>query len=331
MQTTELLSQHEIDALLDVFNASDQERGTDILFEVGMSKVGNGLELYFESLGLPFESLKVRKSTVREKSSYTYIPQYSYLEKIAIDNALALRILAIEFGAKTDNSALDRELTLLEKELLDDMCGEIAYLVEKELGNYLEKEAHSEPAADHSVLVVCGDEERAIRFSFAQRSVEPEKAALSEREDPAESSEKAKTKIAAVVGTIAADRLEVGRTYMLQPFSRNRTVLLLDEDLPFMATRHSQNGTTLAYTLQEAVTDKNMLCGHYVTIADTTIDDASLLELDRGSQLELTLYDEVQIHKDAKMVATAQLARSEGKPVVKVVDLVTKEIVNVEQ
>ncbi len=331
MQTKELLSQHEIDALLDVFNASDEERGTDILFEVGMSKVANGLELFFESLALPFESLKVRKSTVREESSYTYFPQYPYLDKIAIDNVLALRILAMEYGAKADNSALDRELTLLEKELLEDQCGEIAYLVEKELGNYLEKDAHSEPTADHSVLVVCGDEERAIRFSFAQGPAEPEKVVLSERQASVESNEEAKTKVVAVIGTVAADRLEVGSTYALQPFSRNRTVLLLDEKLPFMATRHSQKGATLAYILQEAVPDKNMLCGHYVTIADTTIDDASLLELDRGSQLELELYGNVQIHKDAKMVAKAQLTRSEGQPVVKVVGLDTKEITNVEQ
>lgn len=320
MQTKELLSQNEIDSLLDIFSSSDEEKSRDILFEMGIAKVAKGIENYLERLGLPFDDVSVSKSISEHKNSYNYNPDYLYLENLSIDNTLALSILAARFGANNREFSLDRELTSLEKQLLEDLCREIAYIVEKELDSYLAKDDGVEKIADYSLLVSQENVQSAMQLSFTTEPVVPTAPVMLIEEEAVERSDVDGTKVEAVVGTIATKILEQGAMYKLHAFAKNRAVLLLDETLPFMAERLQESDEKLLFALQEALTDKTVLAGYYLSVAGTTMDDEALLALEYGTVLALRPYDDVQIHKDGKMVAKAKAFFSNGEIAVKVLE-----------
>ncbi len=321
MQTKELLSQNEIDSLLDIFSSPDEEKSRDILFEMGMAKVAKGIENHLERLGLPFDDVRALKSTSEHTNSYNYKPpDYPYLENLSIDNTFALSILAARFGANNREFSLDRELTSLEKQLLEDLCREIAYIVEKELDSYLAKDDGVEKIADYSLLVSQENVQSAMQLSFTTAPLVPTAPVVLQEQEPVETSDVDGTKVEAVVGMITVDVLELGAVYKLHAFGKNRAVLLLDETLPFMAKRLQESDSTLLFALQEAVTDKTMLAGYYLSVAAATIDDEALLALAHGTVLDLKPYDDVQIHKDGKMVAKAKAFFSNGEIAVKVLE-----------
>ena len=320
MQTKELLSQNEIDSLLDIFSSSDENKSSNILFEVRMAKVAKGIENHLENLGLQFDDVSVSKSISEHKNSYNYNPDYLYLENLSIDNTLALSILAARFGANNREFSLDRELTSLEKQLLEDLCREIAYIVEKELDSYLAKDDGVEKIADYSLLVSQENVQSAMQLSFTTEPVVPTAPVMLIEEEAVERSDVDGTKVEAVVGTIATKILEQGAMYKLHAFAKNRAVLLLDETLPFMAERLQESDEKLLFALQEALTDKTVLAGYYLSVAGTTMDDEALLALEYGTVLALRPYDDVQIHKDGKMVAKAKAFFSNGEIAVKVLE-----------
>ena len=318
MQTKDLLSQSEIDSLLDIFASTGEDKSTDILFEVRMAKAAKGIENYLENLGLQFDTVRVSKNMSAEQNSHNYNPEYMYLENLSIDNSLALSILAARFGSQDKNFSLDRELTSLEKQLLEDVCKEMAYIVEKELDSYLVKADSSEKMADQRILVSQENIQSVISFSFTKEPVVTDTSVEIEDETATETDDVAGTKVEAVLGTIATDTLEKGIFYEMQAFSNNRAILLLDKTLPFMAKRLEAGDERLSFVLQEAVNDKRVLDGYYLCVAGTTIDDEALLSLEHGTVLELNTYHDVQIHKDARMVAKAKVLVTDGEITVKV-------------
>ena len=318
MQTKDLLSQSEIDSLLDIFASTGEDKSTDILFEVRMAKAAKGIENYLENLGLQFDTVRVSKNMSAEQNSHNYNPEYMYLENLSIDNSLALSILAARFGSQDKNFSLDRELTSLEKQLLEDVCKEMAYIVEKELDSYLVKADSSEKMADQRILVSQKNIQSVISFSFTKEPVVTNTSMVIEDETAIETDDVAGTKVEAVLGTIATDTLEKGIFYEMQAFSNNRAILLLDKTLPFMAKRLEAGDERLSFVLQEAVNDKRVLDGYYLCVAGTTIDDEALLSLEHGTVLELNTYNDVQIHKDARMVAKAKVLVTDGEITVKV-------------
>ena len=320
MQTKDLLSQSEIDSLLDIFASTGEDKSTDILFEVRMAKAAKGIENYLENLGLQFDTVRVSKNMSAEQNSHNYNPEYMYLENLSIDNSLALSILAARFGSQDKNFSLDRELTSLEKQLLEDVCKEMAYIVEKELDSYLVKADSSEKMADQRILVSQENIQSVISFSFTKEPVVTDTSVVIEDETATETDDVAGTKVEAVLGTIATDTLEKGIFYEMQAFSNNRAILLLDKTLPFMAKRLEAGDERLSFVLQEAVNDKRVLDGYYLCVAGTTIDDEALLSLEHGSVLELNTYHDVQIHKDARMVAKAKVFVLDGSVAVKVIE-----------
>ena len=318
MQTKDLLSQSEIDSLLDIFASPGEDKNRDILFEVRMAKAAKGIENYLENLGLQFDTVRTSKERSVQKNSYAYNPEYIYLENLAIDNCLALSILAARFGSQDKNFSLDRELTSLEKQLLEDVCKEMAYIVEKELDSYLVKADSSEKMADQRILVSQENIQSVISFSFTKEPVVTNTSVVIEDETVIETDDVAGTRVEAVLGTIATDTLEKGIFYEMQAFINNRAILLLDKTLPFMAKRLEEGDERLSFVLQEAVNDKRVLDDYYLCVAGTVIDDEALLSLEHGTVLELNTYNDVQIHKDGRMVMKAKVFVLDGNVAVKV-------------
>lgn len=316
--TKDLLSQNEIDSLLEIFSSPHDDKNSDILFGVRMAKVAKGIESYLENLGLVCDDVKVSKHTPACERCYSYALYDRYLDNLSIDNTLALRIIAARFGSKNRDASLERVLTSLEQELIQDVCKEIVYILEKELDSYMPNEGGSENIMDQGLLVLQGDVQHMISFTFTKEPVAENLPAQLEKEEVSEGSDATGTKVEAVLGTIATKVLKPGLIYKINTFAKNRAVLLLDESLPFMANRLQESDGKLLLLLQEAVTDKRLLAGFYLNIAGTTIDDETLMRLERGTFLELHMYDDVQIHKDGKMVAKAKILVSSGEIAVKI-------------
>ncbi|MGB5964414.1 MAG: hypothetical protein WBG65_02660 [Sulfurimonadaceae bacterium] len=334
MQTKELLSQKEIDALLDVFNSSDEEKSTDILFEIRMAKIAKGIENHLDSLGLQFDNVRVVKSTSVHKNSYNYIPEYPYLQNLSMDNSLALTILATRFGSKEKSFSLDRPLTSLENRLLKKLCKEIEYMVEKELDDYFLKDNMLEEIADHSVVITQENSQSMMQFSFTTQTIVSSTHRMLQEKETVETDDVEGTKIEAVIGTITTKTLEQGATYKMLSFPKNSALLSMDASMIFMAKTLQKSDDKLLFELQNAVydsefssshalgcwplIDKTMLAGYCLSVARTIIDDGALLTLDYGTVLALKPYDDVQIHKDGKMVAKAKLFFSDSEIAVKV-------------
>lgn len=309
--TKDLLSQNEIDSLLEIFSSPAEEGDSDILFEVRMAKVLKGVENYFENLGVVFDEISVSKSLPERTHDYNYVSDYLYLDKLSIDNRLALTVLAARFGAINRDVAIDRALTSLEERLLIDVSREIIYILEKEIDSYLRNNGGTETIADYSIDVLQDGITQKIGFSFMREST---------IENTIASSAASGTKVEAILGTIATKVLKKGQIYRVHTFDKERALLLIDSTLSFMANRLEESDETLLFLLQEAVTEKRALSGHYLCVAGTLIDDEVLLGLERGTFLELRVYDDVEIHKDGKIVAKAKVLVKYGEITVKVIE-----------
>ena len=309
--TKDLLSQNEIDSLLEIFSSPTEDTNSDILFEVRMAKVLKGIENYFENLGLVFDDVKASKSISEREHDYNYTPEYLYLENVSIDSRLALTLLAARFGSVNRDEPVDRALTSLEEQLLIDVSKEIIYVLEKELDSYFTQGSDTENIVDQSIVVLQDGTEQKISFSFMRES---------KAESASSNSTVNGTKIEAVLGTISTKVLKKGQIYRVHAFAKERVLLLIDGTLPFMANRLEESDETLLFLLQEAVTDKRVFNGYYLCIAGTVIDDEVLLGLERGTFLELRVYDDVEIHKDGKMVAKAKVLLKSGEIAVKVIE-----------
>ncbi len=318
--TKDLLSQNEIDALLEIFSSPTEETSSDILFEVRMVKVAKAIENYLENLGLVLDDVKVSKNRVADHNSYRCNPDYPYLDALSIDNRLALTVLAARFGSKNSDILLDRELTSLEKELFDDVSKEIVYILEKELDSYLVKESEIENLLEQSLLVTLKNRQFMINFSFVDAPAKEIPPADLKKQETQAQGDVTGTKIEALLGTIATKVLTPGMIYKVHAFSKERAVLLIDKSLPFMANRLQESDKKLLLLLQEAVSDKRILAGYYLCIAESRIDDETLLGLERGTFLELHMCDDVEIHKDGKMVAKAKVLVTSGEIAVKVME-----------
>ena len=276
-----------------------------------MTKVLKGVTNYLENLGIVFDDITVSKSPVASTNVYNYSPDYLYLDQLSIDNTLALTILATQFGATNKKFSLERTLTSLEEQLLSDMSKEIVYILEKEVDSYFQGSSGAETVEDYSLVILQGENRQMISFAFMRES---------KIDTARESGATSGTKVEAILGTIATKIVKPNQIYKVHSFNKERALLLIDSSLPFMANRLEESDTSMLFLLQEAVTDTRMLNGYYVCGAGTAIDDEVLLGLERGTFLELSVYDEAEIHKDGKLVAKAKVLRKGDEIAVKVIE-----------
>lgn len=316
--TKELLSQNEIEALLDLFNTSENKEKTDILFEVGMSKVAKAICSYLDGLGLTTDKVRAVQSKTDVQDCFSYMPDYPYLERLSIDNFLALAIIRARFGGAANSETPDRPLTSLENRLMQALCREIEYIVEKELDHYLCKAATDKKIADSSVVITYENRQSALQFSFTVQSapvaqiqtVVPKKEAVPVNTDG--------TKVDASIGRLITDALEAGREYKVAAFRNNEVHLLLDTSMVLMAESVEKSREKFLVKVKKSVTEKAVTGGYELIVAGTVMDDETFLSLEYGSLLTLTLFDDVKVYKDGKIVAKAKVFSRGGEITVKV-------------
>ncbi len=316
--TKELLSQNEIDALLELFNRSENKQNTDILFEVGMAKVAKAIGSYLDGLGLTTDKVRAVQSKSEVNDRFSYKPDYAYLERLAIDNALALAIIGARFGSRVNSATPERPLTSLERRLMQALCREIEYIVEKELDPYLRKAVTDKKIADSSVVITYANRQSTLQFSFTVRSTPVAQTRNLAQKKEAVSADTDGTKVEASVGRLMTDTLEKGKHYKVAAFDKNNIHLLLDSSMVLMAGTVEKSNEKLSVRVKKSVTEKTVNGGYELVVAGTVMDDETFLSLEYGSLLALTLYDDVQVHKDGKIVAKAKVCASGGEITVKV-------------
>lgn len=313
----ELLSQNEIDALLDLFNTSEKKQNTDILFEVGMAKVAKAVGSYFDGLGLTADKVKAVQSGVEMHECFVYTPHYPYLERLSIDNALALDVIGARFGAAA-NSETPRALTSLENRLMQALCREIEYIVEKELDPYLRKDTSGKKIADHSVLITYANRQSILQFSFTVPSAPVTQTQTVTAEKEAISADTEGTKVNASIGRLMTDTLEKGKEYKVVRFRDNDVHLLLDTSMVLLAGRVEKSREKLLVNVKKSLAEREGAGGFELVVAGTVMDDETFMSLAYGSLLTLPLFNDVQVYKDGKIVAKAKVFPHGGKITVKV-------------
>ncbi len=316
--TKELLSQNEIDALLDLFNTSDKKENTDILFEMGMAKVAKAIGSYLDGLGFTIDKARAIQSGGEVHDRFEYKPDYPYLERLSIDNTLALSILGVRFGSKVNSVAADRPLTSLEKRLMKALCREIEYIVEKELDHYLRKDTNGRKIADHSVVITHANRQSTLQFSFTVQSapvVQTEAVVQKQEAIPAAING---TKIEASIGQLLTETLEVDKHYKIAALRNNKVHLLLDTSMALMAEVVETSSQKFLVKVNKSVAGTRISAAYDLVVAGTVMDDQTFLSLEYGTLLSLTLYDEIQVHKKGKIVAKAKVFSVKGELIVKV-------------
>jgi len=312
VDTSSLLSSTEIDALLSIFNTNETREVGDIRFEASMQKVATQCEHYLNLLGMENVTAVVEPLQNESESLYIYRPKGHLLSNIAISRPLLLAIVGLKCGAGEVDLSLDRSLTTLESELIIDVCEEITYIVEKELEGYLQQNLSEISEHPQRIILQFASESFPVELSFQK--------ALSQVQEPKESAviPEDETIVEAILGTLDAVTMDSGNIYKVIPFEQRRSLLLLDRSATFYAKQSVQKSKT-SYTL-EASAPVTLLQGrYYICVAKVMIQDALLLKLDYGTTLTLSLNKQVEVHKDGKIVAKANITMLDGVMFIKVI------------
>ena len=305
MQTSkELLSQNEIKALLDVLSTSSKENDPSTLsFEWRMAKVTNSVKSYLDGFALPVDEVIVSKEKTLVADAYVYQTDYPYLESLRLENSLALAIIASRFGAEREQS-FARELSSLEKYLLEDVCKEIVYIVEKEL----------------DVWFIDADEVLSYReLSFYKNSVLGRLGFEFRNEIVQDEVYANKTVVEAIVGSLNVETIKTGVRYKVKGFMHKSIILMFDKTLCYKALKSSRDSASLSYVLQDALTVTTPFPSFYLVVGSSVLEDDAYLSLSKGSVLKLSRFVEAEIHKDGKLIAKAKLQLTNSEMIVEII------------
>ena len=306
MQTSkELLSQNEIKALLDVLSSPLQESpSTNLSFEWRMAKVANSVKSYLDGFSLTFDEVKVSKEVTQIADYYIYETSCPYLESLRFDNALALQIIATRFGS-AHFTLTKRPLSTLEKSVLEDVCKEIVYIVEKELDALLA--SSDETLSSHEINFYRDGTVLKLGFDFSDKAVD--KAELEED----------RTVVEAIVGHIDTTVAEKGEHYKVIGFENSSAVLMFDKKLSFNVLKSSRNSQSFSYVLQDALESTIPLASYYVVIGRSILENEVYMSLSKGSTLKLTRLMDAELHKDGRIVSKAKLKISNSEMAIEVI------------
>ena len=302
-----LLSQNEVEALLSIFNDREEEN-PDVLFELTMAKVARNIGNYLERLGLSFDAVQVVKKDENSPLCYSYDVGHKQLKRLFLQNTLVNAIIARQCGAKKQDLTLQRELSDLEEVLLQEVSEQIVYMVEKELEGYFERHEVSASLDDYRIALLKDETMQLLYFSFQQEKKDPEKAEVPQRREG--------TKVEILMGELLVEALDEGRFYELQNYIPKR--LLLDGALLFETQRLASEGEIFSYVLGEAAQECDNKARYYVVIARGYLEDEKLLKLKRGSLVSVQPLEQIEICKDGKIRAVAELYSKENRIAVKV-------------
>ncbi len=304
--TKELLSQNEIEALLEIFTTHEPVKEGEVLLEVGMTKVALGLQHYLESIGIYCDEVSVVPGEVDYAHEDAYVGSYQPLSALYIEPPLALDIIGARLGQKERCYEASRTLSALEQRLLVPVYDEIVYNVEKELDDYFSKNSVQE-SLFYILKVVYDGVESVVVLDFSLRQEVATVTTLLPN----------KTQMVVSVGTLQTLNLEENHSYTLDDFGANRALLLLDNSAGFLVER-IEEADTLSLELLGPLSDHRLFERYHLVIACGHMSDETLMALRYGAVLKVAPFVEAKIYKEGKAVADASVYRSDQRVMIKV-------------
>jgi len=307
INTKSLLSQNEVEALLEVFN-EHHDKPHDVVFELAMAKVAKNIGHYLETLGLTFSAIKVVKQDTREHAVFSYAAKGKYLDSLFLQNTLANAIVAKLSGAKGCEFDLQRALSSLETALMEEIVTKIVYMVEKELDSYFSNHVVTEVLDTYRIVLMCGELQGLLYFSF----VSNDSRSMPQRVKTVAVG----TKVEIVLGELLTDIVLHETLYPFKSYQPKH--LILDGRYSFQTQNVGNNGDMFTYTIGEASEQRLDAGRYYLVSARGYLDDEMLLNLKKGSLVDLHSLEELELHKDGKIAAVAELYAQQDRLMVKI-------------
>lgn len=314
MRTEELLSQDEINALLDIVDkpaekAPDPLKGTpeDMLFE----GVARGVRDYFHTAGLAIEHIDILHQSPLIGYSCKHFEDKRYRLEICVENTLSHALIGVVFGGSDVGDA--RALTSLEEKLLAPLWSALQEILLRHCGLYSESlPGRRAEKAERFLKFSFNGCNGVVKCSVLAASLpqkQPQKA-----EQPAEQTKNVAkwVKVEAVIGTIRTEKLVKGREYRLEDYTFNEALLLVESHQVFRTAVLDNSQSLLTLLLDKPFSAPARPEGYSISIAGKTVEAKTLLAIKQGHSLQLDLYPRAKVYQSGKIVSQAKVFVKEG-------------------
>ena len=304
MQTKELLSQDEIRALLEIPPAGkpeNQKPEQSSMPDAVLANAAEELLRYLQRSGLKAGSFGVTQKggigTHRRKS----FGNRGFVAHLCIENRLANAFIETVLGGSCSRFEDDRAPGVPDETLLALFFRETQKLLQPHL-----QKIHGS-----------GSGRQVYLLEFYLGNTKSVMKLVLEGVAPAEAKKQVKTdwqkvKVEAVLGVVHADILKRGQSYKLEGYTFERIVLLMDNALAFRGKIVKTTNDEMRLLLEEPIAQSSNPKGYLLCAAGSFLDDDVLLALEYGHCLNLKLYGNLQIHKEGRFVAKAELFIKNG-------------------
>ncbi|MBU1643136.1 hypothetical protein KKE54_07215 [bacterium] len=304
MQTKELLSQDEIRALLDISPSAIPAASSAP--DDAFSNAPEELLRYLQRSGLKAGSCSVvqkgRIGTHRCKS----FKSQGYVAQLCIENRLTNAFIESILGGNSSRFEDDRVPGSLDEALLALLFSE----TQKLLQPYLQKVHISDGRQAYFLEFFLGNTKSVMKLVL--ENLDRKELRRPEEGRQHNRSVLHKIKVEAVLGVVHADILKRGQSYKLDDYAFARIILLMDNALAFRGKIVQTTNDEMQLLLEGPIAQTTYRNEYLVCAAESFLDDEMLLSLEYGDHLNLKLYSDLQIHKEGRFVAKAELFIKNG-------------------
>lgn len=304
MQTKELLSQDEIRALLEISPAGRRENPKSAQSSAPDAVLADAAEellRYLQRSGLQAGSYGiVQKGAVGTHRCKRFRTQGS-VAHLCIENRLANAFIETALGGDCSRFEDDRAPGSLDEALLALLFRE----TQKLLQPYLQKiQSFASGRQTYFLEFFLGNTKSVMKLVLeGVASAGAEKQVKTDLQ---------KIKVEAVLGVVHADTLKRGKSYKLEGYTFERIVLLMENALAFRGKIVQTTNDEMRLLLEEPIAQSSYSKGYLVCAAGSFLDNDMLLDLEYGHCLNLKLYGTMQVHKEGRFVANAELFIKNG-------------------
>lgn len=314
MRMEELLSQEEINALLDIADDPAEnapgllkKSPVDALFE-GIAK---DVRDYLYAAGFPVDHIDILPTTPIVGFSCKHFEDKAHRLEFSVENTLSHAFIGVLFGGSADGDA--RALSSLEEKLLAPLWSTLQEIILRHCRSCSASlQGRSDDNLQRLLKLSFNGSSGVIKLSVFAASLpqkQPEKAPVIT--DQTQSVTKT-VKVEAVIGTIRTERLVKGRAYRLDDYTFNEALLLVAERSVFRTAVLDNRQSRLTLLLDKPFSAPAKPHEYRISIAEKRVEVETLSALKKGHSLVLDLYPTAMIYQAGKIVAQAKVFVKEG-------------------
>jgi len=314
MRTEELLSQDEINALLDIADKPaekapglSKKSPVDALFEAVVKDVRD----YLHAAGFAIEHVDILHRSPLAGYSCKHFEDKRCRFEVSVENTLLHAFIGVLFGGSAEGDA--RALSPLEEKLLAPLLSALQEIMLRHCRSCSASlQGLRADKVERFLKLSFNGGSGAVKFSVSAASLpqkRPEKAPVIT--DQTEGVPKT-VKVEAVIGTIRTERLVKGRAYRVEDYTFNEAMLLVADRPVFRTAVLDNRQSRLTLLLDKPFSTPAMPKEYCISIAGKRIEAETLSALKMGHSLALALYPTAMIYRAGRIVAQAKVFVKEG-------------------